>query len=110
MRSKLTAWALQGCIPSQAPLEVLPLATRLEPTALEGWTLELPQCGPKGSRAFVRILSTEKRGVCLWWAHSKPEGPNGRGVRLWWARIDPECPKTGVYVMTAHIILHSKLP
>ena len=30
-----------------------------EPFALEGWILEILCCDPKGSRAFLRILSTE---------------------------------------------------
>ena len=34
----------------------------------------------KGSRAFQRILSTEGRGVRLWWEHEKPEGPQGKVV------------------------------
>ena len=29
-----------------------------EPSALEGWILEVLCCNPKGSRAFLRILST----------------------------------------------------
>jgi hypothetical protein len=34
-------------------------------------------CAPKGSRALLRIPSTERRGVRLCWAHSKPKGPKG---------------------------------
>ena len=30
--------------------------------------LEVLHCDPKGSRAFLRILSTKGRGVRLWWA------------------------------------------
>jgi len=50
---------------SNAPIEDHPLATRYEPSALEGWILEILYCDPKGSRAFLRILSTEGRGVYL---------------------------------------------
>ena len=45
-----------------------PLAARREPSALEGWVLEVLYCNPKGSRAFLQILSTEGRGVRLCWA------------------------------------------
>ena len=63
-------------MPSHAPLEDHPLAVRREPSALEGWTLEVLYCDPKDSRAFLRILSAEGQGVHpLYWAHSKPEGP-----------------------------------
>ena len=48
---------------------------RREPSALEGWILEILGCDPKASRAFLRILSTEGRGVGLRCEHSKPEGP-----------------------------------
>ena len=51
------------------------LDTRREPSALEGWILEGFHCGQRGSRAFLRILSTEGRGVGLCWAKSKPNGP-----------------------------------
>ena len=50
-----------------------PLATRSEPSALKGWILEVLCCNPKGGRAFLRILSTEGRGVRLCWAASKPK-------------------------------------
>jgi len=69
------------CIPSHAPLlELLglkdhPLDTRREPSALEGWILEILYCDPKGSRAFLRILSTKGRGVRLCLVLSKPKGP-----------------------------------
>jgi len=55
-----------------------PKAARREPSALEGWILEVLYCNPKGSRGFLRNLSTEGRGVRLCWALSKPEGPKGR--------------------------------
>ena len=54
-------------IPSHASLEDRPLDTRREPSALEGWILELLYCDPKGRRACLRILSTEGRGVRLCW-------------------------------------------
>ena len=47
------------------------LAARREPSALEGWILEVLYCNPQGSRAFLRILSTEGRGIRLCWALSK---------------------------------------
>ena len=43
----------------------LEMDARREPFALEGWFLEIFCCDPKGSRAFLRILSTEGRGVRL---------------------------------------------
>ena len=55
-------------------LEDHPVDTRREPSALEGWILEIRYCDPKGSRAFLRILSTERRGVRLCWAKLKPTG------------------------------------
>ena len=42
--------------------------------------LEILYCTPKGRRALLRIPSTEGRSVCLWWAPSKPTGPNGGEV------------------------------
>jgi len=53
------------------------LDARREPSSLEGWILEVLCCEPKGSRAFLRILSTEGRGVRLCWALSKLKGTNG---------------------------------
>ena len=44
-----------------APLEDHPSAACREPSALEGWILEVIYCDPKESKAFLRILSTEKR-------------------------------------------------
>jgi len=38
---------------------------------------EVLYCDPKGTSAFLRILSTEGRGVRLCWAFSKPKGPKG---------------------------------
>ena len=58
-------------------LEDYPLATRREPSALEGSVLEILCCGLKGRRAFLRILSTGGRGIRLCWAKSKPRGPKG---------------------------------
>ena len=52
-----------------------PLATHREPCALEGWSVEIIYCGPKGRRDFLRILFTQVRGVCLCREHSKPIGP-----------------------------------
>jgi len=49
-----------------------PLAASLLHWRLEDWALEVVYCDPERSRAFLRILSTEGRGVCLWWAVSKP--------------------------------------
>jgi len=54
-----------------------PLDACREPSALEGWTLEVLYCDPKGSRAFLRIHSTEGRGVRLCWELSNPKGPTG---------------------------------
>ena len=54
-----------------------PLCHRWEPCALEGWILEILCCDPKGSRAFLRVLATEGRGVGLCWEKSKPKGPKG---------------------------------
>jgi len=42
---------------------------RRDPSALEGWILYLG-CDLEESRAFLRILSTEGRGVRLCWALS----------------------------------------
>ena len=42
-----------------------PLDPRREPSALEGWILEVLYCDPKGGRAFLRILSMKGRGVRL---------------------------------------------
>ena len=65
-------------IPSHAPLEDHPLDPRCEPSALEGWVLEIICCDPKGNRAVLRILFTEGRGVRLW-ALSTPKGPEWEG-------------------------------
>ena len=48
-------------------------AHRREPSALEGWILEIPSCDPKGSRALLQIFSTEGRDVGLRWEHSNPK-------------------------------------
>ena len=37
--------------------------------------MKVLNCDPKGCRAFLRILSTEGRGVRLYWAKLKPKGP-----------------------------------
>ena len=53
----------------------------------------IPCYDPKGSRAFLRILSTDGRGVGLCreetkhkgpecWAFSKPKGPEGRSNKI----------------------------
>ena len=47
------------------PIEDHTLAHRREPSALEGWILEILSCDPKGGRTFLLILSTEGRGVGL---------------------------------------------
>ena len=65
------------CLELEEP-NLLPLAARREPSALEGWILEVLHCNLKGKRAFLWILFTERRGVRLCWALSKPEGPKGR--------------------------------
>ena len=44
---------------SHAPPEHHPLAHRREPSTMKGWVLEILCCDPKGSRASLRILSTE---------------------------------------------------
>ena len=49
---------------------------------MEGWILQVLYCDPNGSRAFLRILSTEGRGVRIWWAHSKPKRPKQPSSRL----------------------------
>ena len=57
------------------------LDDRREQSALEGWILEVLYCDQNGSRAFLRILSTDGRGVWqgvrLWREYLKPEGPTG---------------------------------
>ena len=55
-----------------------PLATRREPSALEGWILEVFCSDPKDRRAFLQILSTEGRGVRLCCEHADPQGPTLR--------------------------------
>ena len=37
--------------------------------------LEVLDCESKGSRAVLRILPTEGRGVGLCWAHAQPQAP-----------------------------------
>ena len=56
------------CVLSQAPFEDRPLAAG---------SLRYFFRDPSGSGAFLRILSTEGQGVCLCWAKSKSEGPQG---------------------------------
>jgi len=51
------------CILSHAPLEDHPFDARREPSALEGWILEVLCRDPKGRRVFMRILSTEGPSV-----------------------------------------------
>jgi hypothetical protein len=46
-----------------------------EPSALEGWALEVVHCDLKGSRAFLKIISTEGRGVRPCWEYRTPTGP-----------------------------------
>ena len=46
-------------IPSPSSPEAHPIDPRHEPSALEGWILEILGCDPKGSRGFLRILSTK---------------------------------------------------
>ena len=41
-----------------------------------------PKCNLKGRRALLPTPSTEGRSVCLWWAPSKPKGPEGRQSTL----------------------------
>ena len=65
------------------PIEDHPLGARREPSALEGCTLGVLCCDPKGIMAFLWILSTEGRGGCLWWAHSKRKGPKGSKVTFY---------------------------
>jgi len=66
-----------GTVGITCPIDDHPLDARREPSALEGWTLEVLYCDPKGGRAVLRIFSTEGRGVRLCWAPTKPKGPNG---------------------------------
>jgi len=61
-------------------------------SALQGWILEILCCDPKGSRAFLRILSTEGRGVGLCWEKSKHKGPNGPFIKAPIAPIAPIAP------------------
>ena len=61
--------------PSPAPREDHPEVAPSESTALEDWVLKILGCNPGGRRAFVRILSTEGRGVGLCWEKLKPKGP-----------------------------------
>ena len=42
-------------------------------SALYCWILEILYCNPKGRRAYLRVPSTEGRGVRLCWAKSKPK-------------------------------------
>jgi len=76
-RQRRTCYALCHILYPVSAAEDDPLDVPREPSALEGWTLEVLYCDPKGSRAFLRILSTEGRGVRLCWEHSKPKGPKG---------------------------------
>ena len=46
-----------------------------EPSALESWILEVLYCNSERKKAFLQILSTEGRDVCLCWALLKPKGP-----------------------------------
>jgi len=62
---------------SNTPFEDHPLVARRELSALEGWILEVLYCDPKGSRAILRLLFTERPDVRLWWAHTKSQGPQG---------------------------------
>ena len=58
--------------------DVSPLPYPLEPPDLDfGFRVStLSQDFSSFSNAFRWILFTEKRGVRLYWAHSKPQGPN----------------------------------
>ena len=67
---------------ANAPLEDHPLDPRREPSALEGWIREILCCDPKGSMAFLWMLSTEGRGAGLCWAHSRRKRPKGRSATL----------------------------
>jgi hypothetical protein len=77
---------VHGAVPGDQALAT-PSANRL---LEESWVLEILYCDPKGSMGFLRILSTEGRGVRLWWAHSKPERPKGLD---WILEILCYCPK-----------------
>jgi len=74
--------ACVGCIHNLKDLKDLlkDLQTdaRREPSALEGWILQVLYCDPNGSRAFLRILSAEGRGVRLCWGKPKPKGSQAR--------------------------------
>ena len=75
--SVVCVWAWERChIPSHAPIKDQPLDAHREASALEGCNLELLCCDPKGSRSFLRILSTGGRGARLCRVDSKPEGPD----------------------------------
>jgi hypothetical protein len=59
----------------RTPFDDHPLAAHSEPSKLEGWIPQILYCDSEGSRAFLRILSTEGRGVRLYREYSNPEGP-----------------------------------
>ena len=46
-------------------IEDHPKAARREPSELQGWICEVLYCVSKGIRAFILVLETEGRGVCL---------------------------------------------
>ena len=65
---------------SNTPFKDHPLDTRRQPSALEAWTLKALCCDPEGSSAVLRILSSEGRGVCLFWATQNSKGPRSHKV------------------------------
>ena len=56
------------------PMQGHPLDTRREPSALQGWILDVIDFDPKGSSIFLRILSAEGQSVRPCWTKSKLQG------------------------------------
>ena len=70
-------WELEEPQGPRYPIENHHLAASREPSALEGWILDILHCTPKGSRGFLQILSAEVQSVRLYCEHSNPKGPKG---------------------------------
>ena len=86
--STLPALPLFCALPSLKPNPATP--QRPSPTLHP-----LLSCDPKGSRAFLRILCMEGRGVHLCWGYTKTKGPTVFG------RTGKTCP--GLYQKRAHV-------
>ena len=61
-------------------LRVLANRTCVAPSRGAGAASVNRYCDPKGRRALLRVPSTVGRSVCLCWAPSKLEGPEGAGT------------------------------